>query len=101
MVTSASFLGFYGGVASGARGDALCGHLQRMAGKLRYLVPSLDPDHPQFDPIRYWRGPVWAVVNYMIGRGLADSGQAEWAARVKGDTRALIQQTGFTRPSAR
>ncbi|GAB4136062.1 MAG: trehalase family glycosidase [Sphingomonadales bacterium] len=95
MVTSASFLGFYAGVATGARGDALCGHLQRMAGKLRYLVPSLDPDHPQFDPIRYWRGPVWAVVNYMIARGLADSGQDDWAARVRGDTRALIQETGF------
>ncbi len=95
MVTSASFLGFYGGVATGARGSALCGHLQRIAGKLRYLVPSLDPEHPQFDSIRYWRGPVWAVVNYMIGRGLADSGQADWAARVNGDTCALIQQTGF------
>ncbi|MBA3403157.1 MAG: hypothetical protein H0U13_00525, partial [Gemmatimonadaceae bacterium] len=39
--------------------------------------------------------PVWSVLNYMIGIGLADAGHDRWAERLRGDTRALIEQTGF------
>ena len=42
-----------------------------------YLMPSLDPDDPGFQMVRYWRGPVWAVVNWMIGTGLAEAGDAD------------------------
>jgi glycogen debranching enzyme len=58
-------------------------------------MPSLDPDDPGFDSIRYWRGPVWAVVNYMIGTGLGEAGHAGPAQRVRSDTRALMEGAGF------
>jgi glycogen debranching enzyme len=45
--------------------------------------------------IRYWRGPVWAVVNYMIGTGLAESDHLDHGERVRRDTRALIERNGF------
>ena len=48
--------------------------LARWAMRVRYLVPSTDPDDPRFEPVRYWRGPVWAVVNWMISDGLAQAG---------------------------
>ena len=44
-------------------------------------MPSLDPEDPGFQMIRYWRGPVWAVVNWMIGTGLAEAGHADRADR--------------------
>ncbi|RME63260.1 MAG: hypothetical protein D6782_10630 [Alphaproteobacteria bacterium] len=95
LVTSASFLGYYAGVVDRAQDKSLRAHLERIAGRVRYLVPSLDPDDPKFDSMRYWRGPVWAVVNYLVARGLADAGLGEWADRVRTDTRALIEHTGF------
>jgi len=70
-------------------------HFDRIASKVRYMVPSLDPDDPGFQMIRYWRGPVWAVVNWMIGTGLAEAGHAAPAERIRGDTRAMMDQTGF------
>ena len=54
-------------------------------------MPSLDPDDPGFQMVRYWRGPVWAVVNYMIGTGLAEAGHDGAAERVRADTRAMMR----------
>ncbi len=94
-VTSASFLSFYAGLRDDGRNAAMLRHFDRIAGKVRYMVPSLDPDDPGFQMIRYWRGPVWAVVNYMIGRGLIEQGHTRQGRRVYDDTRAMMNQTGF------
>ena len=95
FVTSASFLSFYAGLADPARDAATLAHARRIGDRVAYLMPSLDPDDPGFQMIRYWRGPVWAVVNWMIGTGLAEAGHAALAERVRGDTLALIERHGF------
>jgi glycogen debranching enzyme len=95
FVTSASFLNFYAGLHNPARDAAMLGHIERIGAAVAYLMPSLDPEDPGFQMIRYWRGPVWAVVNYMIGTGLAEAGHAQWAERVRGDTLGLIERNGF------
>lgn len=95
FVTSASFLNFYAGLRDPTKDAAMLTHLSRIGSAVRYLMPSLDPDDPGFQMIRYWRGPVWAVVNYMIGIGLAEAGHGDWAERVRGDTHELMAQTGF------
>lgn len=95
FVTSASFLSFYAGLRDAAKDAATLGHIARIAEKVRYLMPSLDPEDPGFQMVRYWRGPVWAVVNYMIATGLGEAGHSTWAAKVRDDTLALIGSTGF------
>jgi hypothetical protein len=94
FVTSASFLSFYAGLADPARDAATLAHLARIGERVAYLMPSLDPDDPGFQMIRYWRGPVWAVVNWMIATGLQEAGHAA-GARVRDDTLALIARNGF------
>jgi hypothetical protein len=95
FVTSASFLSFYAGLHDRRRDAAMLAHLERIGAAVPYLMPSLDPEDPGFQMIRYWRGPVWAVVNYLIGVGLAEAGHDTWADRVRGDTGALIERNGF------
>jgi hypothetical protein len=95
FVTSASFLSFYAGLQDPERDAAMLDHLDRIAGRVAHLMPSLDPDDPGFQMIRYWRGPVWAVVNWMIGTGLAEAGHAGPAAKVREDTLTLIARNGF------
>ncbi len=95
FVTNASFLSFYAGLSHPERDRRLIAHLERIAGRVKYLLPSLDPADAGFDPIRYWRGPVWAVVSFLVATGLADAGHVDWAERLRSDTRALIEGVGF------
>lgn len=95
FVTSASFLSFYAGLRDAERDAATLDHFARIAAATRYLMPSLDPQDVGFQMVRYWRGPVWAVVNWMVGTGLAEAGHIPQAKRVREDTRAVMNQTGF------
>ena len=91
--TSASFLATYAGIDTHL--DRLVSELSAWSGACRFLVPSFDPRHPDFEPLRYWRGPVWGMVNYMIATGLAELGQGDWAERIRRDTAELIRRSGM------
>jgi len=94
-ITSASFLSFYAGLSDRKRDDTIRAHFDRIATMVDYVMPSLDPADPGFQMIRYWRGPVWAVVNYMIGTGLAEAGDNNRGERVRRDTLELMRRNGF------
>ena len=52
-------------------------------------------DASTYEPKRYWRGPVWAVMNHMIVAGLVDAGESELASRISSDTRNLVEAHGM------
>ncbi len=92
--TSASFLAAYAGVTTHL--DQLDHELGLWASACNFLVPSFDPRHRHFEPKRYWRGPVWAMINYMIAIGFAEVGREKWAGRIRQSTRDLITQSGMS-----
>jgi hypothetical protein len=90
-LSNASFLSWWGGLSDDRPRRAL----HHMLARARYALPSYDPDGPNFDSLRYWRGPVWGVMNFMAGVGLAEQGLTEEADRIRGDTARLITEHGF------
>ncbi|MEM8729906.1 MAG: trehalase family glycosidase [Pseudomonadota bacterium] len=78
-----------------ARAAALTERLERLAECCAYLIPSHDPSRPEFDGLRYWRGPVWLIVNYMVADGLSRAGQPEMVDRIMTDCFRLIERSGF------
>ncbi|MDE2334902.1 MAG: hypothetical protein KGK10_10235 [Rhodospirillales bacterium] len=92
VATSAGFLPVWAGVGDGAH---LAATLARWLTHARFAVPSTDPAEPSFEPLRYWRGPVWAVVNWMLAEGFAAAGEVASAQRIRNDTQALIGGAGF------
>ena len=93
MITACSFMGPYAGVIDHL-GDTL-DHFDRIAKVARYMMPSFDPMGAGFDSKRYWRGPVWAVVNNRIGLGLREIGEIDRAERVRRDTAVLCETAEF------
>lgn len=60
-----------------------------------YLCPSLSVTSPSFEHNRYWRGPVWLQVNWILERGFREYGFSEVADRIKKDSLALVIKDGF------
>lgn len=90
-VSSASFLCWYGGVDDPRMLEAFT----RVEKAVRFSVPSHDPESGRFEPFRYWRGPVWGIVNTLIAMGLNDFGHSEQAEKLRADTATLIEKSGF------
>jgi hypothetical protein len=89
--TAAGLAPLFAGVPAPQRAERM---VERLAGSrvpvgtTGWAVTSLPPSNPGFQPTRYWRGPVWPILNWVLQRGLARYGYAEQAAQVR---RALIE----------
>jgi hypothetical protein len=60
-----------------------------------WLCPSTALTEPGFDPQRYWRGPVWINMNWMLYHGLQRYGRPELADRLRHDALELVRRHGF------
>ena len=90
-LSNASFLCFWAGIDN----PRMLNHLERVSNAAPYAVASYDPEGPKFDGKRYWRGPVWGMMNTMIGIGLADCGHKDASETLRATTRKLIEESGF------
>ena len=99
--TSAGLLPLFAGGVPAPRVAAMGATLRRWGRAVRYLVPSTDPADARFEPRRYWRGPVWAVTNWMVVEGLAGAGDLVLAADVQLATATLVRGGGSVSISIR
>jgi len=95
--TSSGFMPLFAGICPPERAAALAEHLEHafVRGPDWRLCPSTAVDEPGFDPRRYWRGPVWVNLNWMLGHGLRRAGRDALAARVRADTLDLVRTSGM------
>jgi hypothetical protein len=75
--------------------QAVAAEFERWHEGLVLGLPSTAPFAEGFEPKRYWRGPVWAVVNWLIADGLRANDLEELARRLEQGTVRAIEQAGF------
>jgi neutral trehalase len=90
--TVAGLLPTFGGVPTDAQFERLRSTLDQYFA-FDYAAPTYVGD--DFDPDRYWRGPVWINTNWLLERGLRRYGADAAADRVRDDGLALLDREGF------
>jgi len=60
-----------------------------------WLCASTALNEPAFDPGRYWRGPVWINMNWLLHHGLLRYGHEALAERLRIESLELIRKFGF------
>ena len=92
----ASFFPLWAGIAPEAAVDRIVALLDEPTKYgPKWPIPSVPLDDPAFDARRYWRGPSWVNVNWMIAHGLVRQGRPEHAARLRDRTLELVARSGF------
>ena len=90
-ISNASFLCWYAGLDH----PEMRALLPKVMEGMRYGIPSCDPRSPKFDGMRYWRGPVWGIMNMLAGMGMEDFAMPE-AEALRKNTADLIADHGFS-----
>lgn len=73
------------------RSETFVGHPE-----LRWpLPPSTSPSEPSFHPQRYWRGPVWPVMNWLLWWAWGRIGEFDIADELRLNGLEQIRQVGF------
>ena len=93
--SNASALCFYADAGSAEQREKTLAHMGRISAKTEYGQSSWDPDAPVFESQRYWCGPLWCQMNYMIAQGLREQGETEFAEKMRQDLRKVIELSGF------
>jgi glycogen debranching enzyme len=98
VATASGLAPLYAGVPSRSRAERM---VERLAGSrvevghAGWAVASLSPADPGFQPSRYWRGPVWPILNWVLQRGLERYGYEDRAEQVRQAVVELGRSEGF------
>ncbi len=92
--TPAGLAALISGLAPPARAARMWRAYRRRCGTA-VPVPTVPPGALDYQAGRYWRGPVWVNVNWLVALGLETSGQAGEAERLRLETAALVGRSGF------
>ena len=60
-----------------------------------FPIPTVSMSSEDFDPVRYWRGPVWININWLVIQGLLRHGYMNPALQLMEKTIQIVQKDGF------
>ncbi|NNH55542.1 neutral trehalase [Rhizobium laguerreae] len=75
--------------------DTLVSEMKTWSKGLKVAFPTTKPGIASWEPKRYWRGPAWAIINWLLIDGLKRNGHADLAEELRQSTIAAIETEGF------
>lgn len=93
------FTPLYAGIPSPERARQMYGYLNSPAfcalDEAGYPVPTYSRQASGYSPKRYWRGPVWLNMDWLLERGLRRYGFSQYADRIRRSVVELVRDHGF------
>jgi hypothetical protein len=99
--TASTFLPLFAGLPSREQAQRLVeAHLLNPGeyapdGEARHWVTTTAKTEPTWEARRYWRGPVWVIMNWFIMEGLQRYEYTDLAETIRQDTLGLMESSGF------
>ena len=99
--TASTFLPLFAGLPSERQSQRLVEeHLLNPGeyapgGEVHHWVTTTARAEPAWEARRYWRGPVWIIMNWFLIEGLQRYGYDDLAETIRQDTLGLIEAGGF------
>ena len=92
-ISISSLLPIYSGVISDDRADKIVSHIKDF--DVPYPIPSVPPSSSWFNPMRYWQGPSWVNINWLMIDGLNRYGYKDLAEDIINKTLQMVDNSGF------
>jgi len=99
--TATTFLPLYAGLADTGQARRLVEDHMQDPGEyapgeiIHYRLTTTSLGEPTWDGRRYWRGPVWIILNWFVAEGLRRYGYDDLAEELVRDSLALMETSGF------
>ncbi|TCU31225.1 trehalase [Rhizobium azibense] len=78
-----------------ATAGAAAAEMRRWCKGMKVVFPTTEPTSASFEAKRYWRGPAWAIINWLLIKGLYRNGHAGLAEELRQSTISAIETEGF------
>lgn len=95
VLTSGCLLALYAGFADKPQVLAIKSLLKDWLAITHYGVSSTYARCAEFEAQRYWRGPVWLHINWLVALGAQEHGFIEESDMIKASSKCLIEESGF------
>lgn len=93
--TTGTIMAIYGGLASEQQAEVLKSLLNKWLSLTNYGVSSTIASSESYEAQRYWRGPVWLHINWLLYLGAEEYQMSEISAQIKKSAYALISEQGY------
>lgn len=95
VLTTGTMMALYGELANESQAIQLKILLNDWLSSTKYGVSSTYAKCAEFEPQRYWRGPVWLHINWLLSLGTDAYGFEEETVLIKNSALELIKEEGF------
>ena len=94
-ITSATVLPLFAGLPNAEQAAAMGDLLRGWIDKTKYALSSTHPESKFFEAKRYWRGPIWLHINWMIAEGLIAYDMLKLAEDLKESSLRCLHDAGY------
>lgn len=93
-ITHASFMCFYSETSNNKYDKLILENFYLYTKDNNFVVPSISINHPEFNSKKYWRGPIWCIINFFLYIGFIKVSK-EISILISQNTIKLIENNKF------